>query len=72
VTTLSLMLVGHAAVFTATAPDVARLLNSSLERLLLQLWPAEVFACFMVFAGIEDAAQLEAGPAAPKPTIYMR
>jgi hypothetical protein len=53
---LVLMLVGHAAVFVATADDVARLLNSSLERLLLQLWPATLFACFMVIATPGEAS----------------
>ncbi len=53
---LVLMLVGHAAVFVATAEDVARLLNSSLERLLLQMWPATLFACFMVLATPGEAS----------------
>jgi hypothetical protein len=55
--TLGLVLAGHAVVFVATADDVARLLDSSLERLLLQLWPAAVFTCFMVFATPEEAAR---------------
>jgi hypothetical protein len=53
---LVLMLVGHAAVFVVTAEDVARLLNSSLERLLLQMWPATLFACFMVLATPGEAS----------------
>jgi len=66
VVTLGLVLAGHAAVFVATADDVARLLNSSLERLLLQLWPVAVFSCFMVFATPEEAARADIarGPAA--------
>jgi hypothetical protein len=59
VMTLGLALVGHAAVFVATADDVARLLDSSLERLLLQLWPVAVFSCFMVFATPEEAARAD-------------
>lgn len=62
VVTVALMLAGHAAVIIATTGDVARLLNSSLERLLLQLWPAVVFACFMLFASSEEATELEVGP----------
>jgi hypothetical protein len=57
--TLGLVLAGHAAVFVATADEVARLLDSSLERLLLQLWPVAVFSCFMVFATPEEAARAE-------------
>jgi hypothetical protein len=59
---MGLMLLGHAAVFVATAEDVARLLDSSLERLLLQLWPATVFASFMLLATPSEAAGLEARP----------
>jgi hypothetical protein len=46
---VALMLMGHAIVIIATAADVARLVNSSLDRLLLQLWPVIVLACFRVF-----------------------
>jgi hypothetical protein len=42
-------------VFIVTTEDVARLLNSSLERLLLQLWPSVVFAWFMLLADAEEA-----------------
>jgi hypothetical protein len=61
---LILMLGGHAVVFVATAEDVARLLNSSLERLLLQLWPAVVFAWFVVLATPEEASRHDAEKAA--------
>ncbi|MBA3496248.1 MAG: hypothetical protein H0T86_04010 [Gemmatimonadales bacterium] len=60
VASVGLMLAGHVVVFVATAEDVARLLNSSLERLLLQLWPTVVFAWFMVLATPEEAAQRDA------------
>jgi hypothetical protein len=66
VVTVALMLAGHAAVFITTTGDVARLLNSSLERLLLQLWPAVVFVCFMVFAGSKEAAELEVESPSPR------
>jgi asparagine N-glycosylation enzyme membrane subunit Stt3 len=55
VVTVALVLAGHAVVFIVTTEDVARLLNSSLERLLLQLWPSVVFAWFMLLAGAEEA-----------------
>ena len=55
--TIAFVLAGHAAVYVATADDVARLLNSSLERLLLQLWPVVVFSSFMVFSTPEEAGR---------------
>jgi hypothetical protein len=64
--TVALMLAGHAVVFITTAEDVARLLNSSLERLLLQLWPSVVFSCFMVLGGSEDATEPSAVPVLPR------
>ncbi len=60
VASVGLMLAGHAVVFVATAEDVARLLNSSLERLLLQLWPSVVFVWFVVLATPAEAAQRDA------------
>jgi hypothetical protein len=60
--TLVVMLLGHAAVFVLTAPDVARLLNSSLERLLLQLWPAALLVYFLGVATPEEAAAELAEP----------
>jgi 4-amino-4-deoxy-L-arabinose transferase-like glycosyltransferase len=45
---LALMLAGHYVVFVAMAYDLPRLLNSSLDRLLLQLWPSALFLLFMV------------------------
>jgi hypothetical protein len=68
--TLAVMLLGHAAVFVLTAPDVARLLDSSLERLLLQLWPAALLVYFVGLATPEEAAGELAEPRelrAPEP-----
>jgi hypothetical protein len=54
---LGLTLAGHGFVLVAAVEDVPRMLGSSLERLLLQLWPAAVFTLFMVLATPEDAAR---------------
>jgi 4-amino-4-deoxy-L-arabinose transferase-like glycosyltransferase len=51
---LVLMLAGHYAVFVAMAYDLPRLLNSSLDRLLLQLWPSALFLLFMAVRTPED------------------
>jgi 4-amino-4-deoxy-L-arabinose transferase-like glycosyltransferase len=56
------MLAGHFLVFVGTTPDVARLLDSSLDRLLLQLWPSAVFLCFMLLPVPE--ATVETAPRA--------
>ena len=61
---VGLMLAGHALVIVATAEDAARLVNSSLDRLLLQLWPVIVFACFRVFRGRVPSPEAEAVAAA--------
>lgn len=53
---LAIVLFGHAAVFVATAEDLPRLLNSSLDRLLLQLWPSIVFTYFMIVRTPDEAA----------------
>jgi hypothetical protein len=60
-----LILTGHAIVVVATAADAARLVNSSLERLLLQLWPGVVFVCFRVFRSPVRGAQVETESALP-------
>lgn len=52
---LALMLAGHYAVFVAMAYDLPRLLNSSLDRLLLQLWPSALFLLFMAMRSPEEA-----------------
>lgn len=52
---LLLMLVGDYLVFVSMAYDLPRLLNSSLDRLLLQLWPSALFLLFMVVGTPEEA-----------------
>jgi hypothetical protein len=52
---LVLMLAGHYVVFVAMAYDLPRLLNSSLDRLLLQLWPSALFLLFMAVRTPEEA-----------------
>jgi hypothetical protein len=55
-TVLALMLAGHYVVFVTMAYDLPRLLNSSLDRLLLQLWPSALLLLFMVVRTPEEAA----------------
>jgi hypothetical protein len=52
---LVLMLAIHYGVFVAMAYDLPRLLNSSLDRLLLQLWPSALFLLFMAVRTPEEA-----------------
>ena len=52
---LVLMLASHYLVFVAMAYDLPRLLNSSLDRLLLQLWPSGLFLLFMAVRTPEEA-----------------
>jgi hypothetical protein len=59
---LILLLAGHFAVFVSMAHELARLLNSSLDRLLLQLWPSALFLFFLAVRTPEEAT------AAPLPT----
>jgi 4-amino-4-deoxy-L-arabinose transferase-like glycosyltransferase len=51
---LGLLLAGHFMVFVSMADELARLLASSLERLLLQLWPSALFLGFMVTRTFEE------------------
>ena len=53
---LGLMLAGHAAVLVVAVEDVPRMLSSSLDRLLLQLWPVAVFTWFVVLATPDEAS----------------
>ena len=53
---IALILLGHAAVLVVAVEDVPRMLGSSLDRLLLQLWPAAVCVWFMVLCTPEEAA----------------
>lgn len=45
-----LLLAGHFMVFVSMAHELQRLLNSSLDRLLLQLWPSALFVSFVVLS----------------------
>jgi len=59
--TLAITLAGEFAIYLAFPGDVAWQLNTSLERLLLQLWPAGLLAFFLAanapqLAGISKAA----------------
>jgi len=51
---LGLLLAGHFAVFVSMADELARLLASSLDRLILQLWPSALFLGFMVTRTLEE------------------
>jgi hypothetical protein len=51
---LGLLLAGHFMVFVSMADELARLLASSLDRLILQLWPSALFLVFMVVRTLEE------------------
>ena len=51
---LALMLVGYFAVYLTTPLDLAFQLETSLSRLLLQLWPSGVFIFFMATSPTES------------------
>jgi len=51
---LVLLLAGHFMVFVSMADELSRLLASSLERLILQLWPSALFLGFMVTRTLEE------------------
>jgi hypothetical protein len=53
---LALMLSGHVFVYLTAPNDMPRLLDSSLERVLLQLWPGVLFMYFMIARTPEEAA----------------
>lgn len=52
---LVLVMAGHYVVFVSMAHELSRLLASSLDRLLLQLWPAALFLFFMMTRTPEEA-----------------
>jgi hypothetical protein len=60
---IGLMVAGHLAVFAVAVDDVPRMVNSSLDRLLLQLWPATLFVWFMIVHTPEEVRQKSARPA---------
>jgi hypothetical protein len=49
-----LLLAGHFIVFVSMADELARLLDSSLERLLLQIWPSVLFLFFLAVRTPEE------------------
>jgi hypothetical protein len=51
---LGLILVGHLVVFVGTTPDILPLLNTSLDRVLLQLWPSFLVLYFMAVRTPEE------------------
>jgi hypothetical protein len=51
---IALLLAGHFLVFVSMADELARLLDSSLDRLLLQLWPSALFVVFMLLRTPEE------------------
>jgi hypothetical protein len=55
VAALLLVLAAHFLVFVTMAHSLSGLLNSSLERLLLQLWPSALFLFFMLARTPEEA-----------------
>jgi hypothetical protein len=57
---LVLLLAGHFMVFVSMADELARLLKSSLDRLLLQLWPSALFLGFMLARTPEELGEAEA------------
>jgi 4-amino-4-deoxy-L-arabinose transferase-like glycosyltransferase len=56
---LGLLLAGHFMVFVSMADELARLLASSLDRLILQLWPGTLFLIFMVARTLEEVGGRE-------------
>jgi hypothetical protein len=66
---LGLLLAGHFMVFVSMADELARLLASSLDRLVLQLWPSALFLGFMVTRTLEELRGTEA--AAPAPARHV-
>jgi len=53
---LVLLLAGHFMVFVSMADELPRLLDSSLDRLLLQLWPSALFLYFMTVRTLEEVS----------------
>ena len=62
---IALLLAGHFMVFVSMADELARLLASSLDRLILQLWPSALFLVFMAARTIEENGSRQPGEAAP-------
>jgi hypothetical protein len=66
VTTLSLMVIGDFAVYVLLSGDVAWHMNTSMERLFLQLWPAGVLAFFLAANPPQLVATRESVKRTPK------
>ena len=54
---LALVLAGYVAVLVSAPNDWLRLLNRSVDRLVLHAWPTVVFACFMAARAPEEAVE---------------
>jgi hypothetical protein len=54
-------LAGHALVYLTMSDELPRHLNNSLERLLLQLWPAALFLLFIALRTPEEASEASRG-----------
>jgi hypothetical protein len=54
---LALTLAGYVVVLVTAPDDFLRLLNRSVDRLVLHVWPAIVFTCFMVARAPEEGAE---------------
>ena len=55
--TVALVLAGYVVVLVTAPDDWLRLLNRSVDRLVLHTWPAVVFACLMAARAPEEAAE---------------
>ena len=64
---LALMLAGYFVVCLTTPVKLAFHLQTSLSRLLLQLWPSAVFVFFTVQAAVPGTIQLRDSPDASEP-----
>ena len=60
-TPIVFMLAGHALVYLTMSDELPRHLNNSLERLLLQLWPAALFLLFAALRTPEEASEASRG-----------
>jgi 4-amino-4-deoxy-L-arabinose transferase-like glycosyltransferase len=69
---LGLLLAGHFAVFVSMADELARLLASSLDRLILQLWPGALFLVFMVTRTLEEVEGREPVLSSPIRRVAIR
>lgn len=64
-TALGLMLAGDLAVYILFPADVTWQVNTSIDRILLQLWPAALFVFFLAAKNPELVARPAAGKARP-------